>query len=168
MQIDQLELKKICIKYAQFDPHPIWQFVSVFTKKRVDKTLEDMKSGHENYDRTSLDGRGINTDVENALVNLINDNSQGRRKQFAKYLLMAAVPKNMISAQKAKEVAESLGIAGADFEQFLKQHFGEEPGVDIFDDLAGSNNTVQALQIQQQQDSTQQDLQIAASLKKSK
>ena len=133
-----LRLNKICIKYAQFDPHPVWQFVSVFTKKRVEKTLNDLQSNSQTYDRTSLDGHGVNPEVENSLVSLIQENAQGRKKQFAKYLLMAAVPKKMISAEKAKELAATLGIGGPDFEQYLTQHFGEEPKVDIFEELAGN------------------------------
>ena len=170
MLIDQLELKKICIKYAGFDPHPIWQFVSVFTKKRVEKTLTDMQNSHQNYDRTELGGHGVNKEVEDALVSLITENSNGRRKQFAKYLLMAAIPKKMISAPRAKEVAESLGISGPDLDSYITQHFGEEPQVDIFDELAGSNVSepqVAAPQTNPQM-KTQQDLQIAASSKNRK
>ena len=129
MLIDQLELKKICIKYAQFDPHPIWQFVSGFTKKRVEKTLNEL---HEKY-------LGNTQAIEEAVIRMISENSQGRRKQFAKYLLMAAIPKKMISAPKAKEMAELLGLSGPDLDNYLAQHFGEEPQVDIFDELAGNN-----------------------------
>lgn len=139
MQIDQLDLKKICIKYAQFDPHPIWQFVSGFTKKRVERELNDILSKNQNYDRTMLAPGSVHTPTEDSIVKVITDNSQGRRKQYAKYLLMGAIPKKMISAAKAKEMAELLGIAGPDFDNFLTQHFGEEPQVDIFDELAGNN-----------------------------
>lgn len=139
MQIDQLELKKICIKYAQFDPHPIWQFVSVFTKKRVEKELNDICNHGQTYDRTMLAPGNIHTPTEDSVVKVIQENANGRRRQYAKYLLMAAIPKKMISAAKAKEMAELLGIAGPDFDSYLTKHFGEEPQVDIFDELAGTN-----------------------------
>ena len=157
MQINELELSKICIKYAQFDPHPIWQFVSNFTKKRVEKTLNDLQQQNQGNPHA----------VEGAVLNLISENAQGRRKQFAKYLLMAAVPKKMISPAKAKEVAHNLGIGGPDFEQYLTQHFGDEPNVDLFEELVGNSNgnTNNTVQFPQAQDTTQQDLQIAASLK---
>jgi len=155
MQINELELSKICIKYAQFDPHPIWQFVSTFTKKRVEKTLNDLQQ----------QSQGNPQAMEDAIINLISENAQGRRKQFAKYLLMAAVPKKMISPAKAKEIAQGLGIGGPDFEQYLTQHFGEEPNVDLFEELVGNSNNVNNAPAPQMQDTTQQDLQIAASLK---
>lgn len=139
MKIDQLELKKICIRYAQFDPHPIWQFVSRFTQKRVEKELNDIQSGSQNYDRTLLAPGDVHTPTEDSIVKVIMQNSEGRRKQYAKYLLMGAIPKKMISAAKAKELAAVLGIDGPDFDNYLKQHFGEEPNVDIFDELAGNN-----------------------------
>lgn len=158
MLIDQLELKKICIKYAQFDPHPIWQFVSGFTKKRVEKTLNEL---HEKY-------LGNTQAVEEAVVRMISENSQGRRKQFAKYLLMAAIPKKMISVDKAKEMAGLLGLSGPDLDAYMTQHFGEEPQVDIFDELAGSGQPTQQPTETPQLNSMQQDLQIAASFTKRK
>ncbi len=158
MLIDQLELTKICIKYAQFDPHPIWQFVSQFTKKRVEKTLSEIQQRFN----------GDPQSVEDALVRMITENSQGRRKQFAKYLLMASIPKKMISAPKAKEMAEALGLSGSDLESYLTQHFGEEPQVDIFDELAGNGQAPQQSAGIPQHNDMQQDLQIAASVTKRK
>jgi hypothetical protein len=155
MKIDEIALSKICIKYAQFDPHPIWNFVSGFTKKRVERTLSELQSQNQGNPQAT----------ESALIHLIQENFQGRKKPFAKYLLMAAIPKKMISAPKAKEIAESLGLAGPDFEQYLTQHFGEEPNVDIFEELAGTKNNTVEFPKPVPNNTMQQDLQIAASLK---
>lgn len=159
MLIDQFEISRICIKFAQFDPHPIFNFMSIGAKKRVEKTLKEI---HEK-------NNGNPQACENDLVRMIEEYSQnGRRKTFAKFLLMAAIPKRMISASKAKEIAENLGISGTDFESYLTQHFGEEPKADIFDELAGNGQSSQPTEIPQQNNNMQQDLQIAASFTKRK
>lgn len=131
MLIDMLELKKICIKYAQFDPHPVWSFKSKFTRRRVEKELDGIQAQQQ----------GNRQGTEDAVVAMINDASQnGRRKEFAKLLLIAAIPRRMVSKDKAIEMAKSLGIFGEDFEHYMSQYFGQEPNTDIFDELVGKAN----------------------------
>lgn len=128
MKIDYLALKKICIAQSSLDPHLLWNAFSDFTKKRVQKMLNEVAEKN----------LGNPQAIEQGIADLIRKTSMEgpRRRRTVFLLLMMAKNQSLLSPSMYKQLREEMGVT--DYSPELKEEL-EPPQKkeDIFDVLSG-------------------------------
>jgi len=155
MKIDYLALKRICIAQGLLDPHLLWNAFSNFTKKKVQKMLDEIIAKNA----------GNPPAVEQEVSNLIQRTwSEGpRRRRTAFLLLMMAKNQGLISSTSYKNLRESMGVT--EYSPEMKNDLDpkvDEKKEDIFDVLMGNSAPSNAVNFPNQEEK----LPIAASIKK--